>query len=32
VDPIKARESRKKHDVAFDEAATIFRDVYGDQT
>jgi hypothetical protein len=25
-DPIKARENRKKHDVDFDEAATIFRD------
>ena len=26
-DPIKARENRKKHDVAFDEATTIFRDL-----
>ena len=25
-DPIKARENLKKHDIGFDEAATIFRD------
>ena len=25
-DPIKARDNLEKHDVAFDEAATVFRD------
>ena len=25
-DPIKARDNRNKHDVTFDEAATVFRD------